>query len=815
MASHVEFNDAFLRGGSANAIDLKRFSQGNPLFPGSYRADVSFNGDWLGKLEVNLIKSPDSSAVEVCLDRPLLRRLGLDAAKLSPKVQDFLAKPDVAGPLACLFARDIDPSASAEFDAAELKLTLSVPQVLVTRRARGYVSPESWDSGVRALALDYQLSGYRSQVRSREGVGSHSSSAFAGTTLRASFGNGWQFTHIGNLRSASGVGSSYTSTGAYFSHDVPAWLSSVRIGNANTGGQLFDSVAFRGVRLSTDERMLPDSLRGYAPVIRGQARGNAVVTVKQNGVVLREVVVPAGAFEIDDLFPPGFGGDLVVTVTEADGGQTTTIVPFSAGPEVLREGQWRHDLSMGQLTGNRLGARPSFLLGTLQYGFSNSLTGAVGVVGMTRYAAVLAGGAVNTGFGSLGMTATMSRFDSSNAGTLTGSSLNATYAVVIPRVRTNFSFAAYRYSTQNYLSISDAASSLNGQVYPSPYKVKHRSVVTLNQTLTERSQLFLNGTYQTYWTGTRHDLNFNVGYSVWYRSFQFTVGAGRASYNGSAASTSIYTVGLVIPLGTVGSTGTLSANYQHDKVYGNSAQMTAGGAFGDQQQFGYSVSAVDSDQSAAAVSASMTWRSSVGSLSASVGKSSQGGQQSLSLVGGLVVHEGGLSLAPSIGETYAVVEAPGATGASVMSGLNVVVGRSGYAIVPYLSPYQLNNIDLNLRDVSLDVELDSTSAQVAPRAGAAVMVRFKGRKGMPALIDLTGELGPIPLGASIADLQGAVVGVVGQGGVGEIRVKEERGVLRASWGDGPGKACDFEFVIPPKEAGQVFSRTSAVCRALR
>lgn len=815
-ASFVEFNGAFLRGSSENAVDVKRFALGNPLFSGSYRVEATFNGEWIGKMEVSLVKNPATGQVEVCLDRALLRRLGIDAAKASPKVQAFVAAksavPGGEGPSQCLFAADIDPLARADFDSAELKVAFSIPQVLVSRRARGYVPPDAWDSGVRALALDYQLSGYHTSTRTPEGVTSKATTGFAGLTVRASLGDGWQFTHMGSLRTSTETGSNYTSTGSYLSHDIPSWMSSVHIGNANTGGQLFDSVAFRGVRVNTDERMLPDSMRGYAPVIRGQARGNAVVTVKQNGVLLREVVVPAGAFEIDDLYPPGFGGDLVVTVTEADGGQTTSIVPFSAGPEVLREGQWRHDVALGELTGALLGNKPAFLLGTLQYGFNNDVTGAIGATALQRYVALLFGGAMNTRLGSVGLNATFSRFQSSNAGTLVGSSYSATYALAVAATRTNFSFAAYRYSTQNYMSITDASMTLGGQVLPSPYKVKNRSVATVNQMLDDRSQLYLNGTYQTYWSGTRHDLNFNLGYSLWLKSMQFTVSAGRASYNGAAASSSLYTVGLVIPLGGVGSTGTVSTNYQHDKLYGNTAQLTTGGAFGEGREYGYSVSAIKSDKSSASLSASASWRASAGSVAATIGKSANGSQQSVGVVGGLVLHAGGLSVAPAVGETYALIDAQGASGANVMTGSKATVASNGYAVVPYLSPYQLNNIDLDLRNVSLDVELESTSAQVAPRAGAAVLVKFKSRQGVPALVDLTADKGTIPLGATITDLNGVTVGVVGQGGVGEIRVKEGQGRLRASWGDGQNQSCEFDYVLGDKSAGQPFTRTAARCR---
>lgn len=80
-----------------------------------------------------------------------------------------------------------------------------------------------------------------------------------------------------------------------------------------------DSNSLRGIRLASDDRMLPGSLRGYAPVVRGWPEVTPVVTVRQNGNIIYETTVPAGPFSISDLYPSGYGGDLTVTVTESDG----------------------------------------------------------------------------------------------------------------------------------------------------------------------------------------------------------------------------------------------------------------------------------------------------------------------------------------------------------------------------------------------------------------------------------------------------------------------------------------------------------------
>ena len=98
------------------------------------------------------------------------------------------------------------------------------------------------------------------------------------------------------------------------------------IGDGSTPGNLFDSIAFRGVQLATNESMLPDSQQGYAPTIRGIAQTHARVTVRQNGYTIYSTFVAPGAFVIDDLYPTASNGDLEVSIVEADGRETLSLI---------------------------------------------------------------------------------------------------------------------------------------------------------------------------------------------------------------------------------------------------------------------------------------------------------------------------------------------------------------------------------------------------------------------------------------------------------------------------------------------------------
>ncbi len=103
----------------------------------------------------------------------------------------------------------------------------------------------------------------------------------------------------------------------------------------------------RGVQLTSDEEMLPDSQRGFAPVIRGIAKSNAEVTVEQNNYVIYRTFVQPGAFEINDLYPTSNSGDLTVTIKESDGSEQKFVQPFSSVALLQREGHLKYSLSAG------------------------------------------------------------------------------------------------------------------------------------------------------------------------------------------------------------------------------------------------------------------------------------------------------------------------------------------------------------------------------------------------------------------------------------------------------------------------------------
>jgi outer membrane usher protein len=213
-------------------------------------------------------------------------------------------------------------------------------------------------------------------------------------------------------------------------------------------------MAYRGIQLASDDRMLADSMRGYAPQVRGIASTNARVVVSQSGHVVYETTVAPGPFVIDDLGGTSYQGDLDVKVIEADGHVSTFTVPFAAVPDSMRPGQSRYSAVIGQARYYGDG-HDLFADFTYQRGISNSLTANVGLRVANDYVAVLAGGVLGSPYGAFGFNTTFSSATMQNDKTTQGWRAEGTYSRTFQPTSTTLTLAGYRYSTSGFRDLSD------------------------------------------------------------------------------------------------------------------------------------------------------------------------------------------------------------------------------------------------------------------------------------------------------------------------------------------------------------------------
>lgn len=151
---------------------------------------------------------------------------------------------------------------------------------------------------------------------------------------------------------SSGQTAEWKNLSSYLQRAVIPLKGELTVGDDYTAGDFFDSVSFRGVQLASDDNMLPDSLKGFAPVVRGIAKSNAQITIKQNGYTIYQTYVSPGAFEISDLYSTSSSGDLLVEIKEADGSVNSYSVPFSSVPLLQRQGRIKYAVTLAKYRTN-------------------------------------------------------------------------------------------------------------------------------------------------------------------------------------------------------------------------------------------------------------------------------------------------------------------------------------------------------------------------------------------------------------------------------------------------------------------------------
>ncbi|MDX8124784.1 fimbria/pilus outer membrane usher protein [Janthinobacterium sp. GMG2] len=802
-ADQVEFNSVFLPEGS-RSLDLAIYQKGNPVLPGTYRADIALNGELRNRQDIRINANDDGSSPVVCVSRKLLELLGVNISLLSPEAMTLLAEGQ------CVELGKLIANATAVFLPEIQQVNISIPQASLRRNARGYVSPELWDSGVTSGMLGYNFNSYHNKSG-----GTSFDSAYLGLNGGFNMG-GWRFRHNGALSWQQQGGSRYQVLDTYARRDMTALKSQLTLGDANTSGEIFDTLSFRGAQLASDDRMLPNSLRGYAPVVRGIARTNARVSIRQAGNLLLETTVAPGAFVIDDMYATGYGGDLNVTVSEADGSEQRFVVPYAAVSQLLRPGSLRFGAAAGVTRNNFLSKQARVLQGTLQYGLNNSLTGYGGLQASEDYLSLLGGVAFALPIGAVSIDLSHAQTKLA-ADTAKGQSLRLSYSKNVLSTGSNFSMAAYRFSTSGYLDFANATQVLdaerNGYDSNMQYRPRNRVSLTADQRLGAWGQVSISGYAQNYWNRPGQDLQYQLSYNKQVGRVSYGINANRSkvSYGGMESRIQLT---LSMPLGGNDSLyrPQMSAQVSRDTDGRYDQLATLSGSAGEERQFSYGAS-VSRNGSSNSSTLNGQYTGAQAMVGASVGRGTGYSSASVSMSGSVVAHPGGVTLTPLRGETIAVVHAPGAAGAKVAGYPGLRLDASGNAVLPYLRPYELNEVAIDPQGTSMDVELSETSQQVAPRDGAVVFLKYGTSTGRAILFNVSLANGEVlAFGATVKDEQGLPVGVVGQGGQLYARLQETTRQLSISWGGRAHERCTLAIPASVMQGeGGKLQQADAVC----
>jgi len=701
--------------------------------------------------------------------------------------------------------------------------------VALVRNPRGYVNPELWDRGVTAATLGYNASTYQTTNNGR-------SSNQGYISLNAGFNiDGWQFRNTSSYNWQSGQSDKFQNIATYVQRDLPSIRSVLTMGDTFTDGAVFNSIGIRGVQVATDDRMLPDSLRGYAPVIRGVAMSNAHVTVTQNGNTIYETNVAPGEFAINDLYATGYGGSLTVVVTEADGSKHSFVVPYASVVQLLRPGIWRVNLVAGQVRDAMVSQHNDIVQATVQHGINNVVTGYFGVVAAQNYAAELVGAAFNTPIGAVSMDLTQANAQIPGERYVNGQSFRLSYSKELPDTNSSIAVAAYQFSSRGFWSLNDALiarqdsgykttadflASGQGEYVPTLLdRQRNQMQLTFNQALgASGGSIYLVGSAVNYWNRSgvtgQAQLGYNNTLHLGGVNLTYSLSASRQREAETGQMTNQVFASISMPLGRSVHAPMLSLNASHMDGSGTMEQAALTGTAGVDNQFTYGVNAANNPgYSSGGVNGQ--YRSPYATLSASASSGTGYSQESAGLSGAIIAHPGGITLTNALGDTIGIVEAKDAAGARIENWPGVRIDGRGYAVIPYLTPYRINNVALDPKGIPLDVEMDTTGQQIAPYAGSVVMMKFGTVSGRAAIFSLRRLDGTeLPFGADVLDEKGTTVSAVGQGGRVYLRGLPEAGTYTVSWGSEPTDRCTFQFRLPAKNKSGLYSTLDSTCYSL-
>lgn len=809
------FDTSLLSGGANLQQQWASLSAGVQVLEDVYYVDIYLNNRWGGRFPVNFRQLQENQNARPCFTERLAQELNMPDAVLS----------ELAGrnPDRCPQLEELVDGATIKFEFSSLKLDVTIPQALMGDRPRGEVPRDQWQSGAIAGFFDYRLNSTYSEQKDNKR-----------TQLYASLNSGvniglWRIRQRGVARwqddNKQGTSSAYKHIDAYVQRAIEQIDAEVAIGDIQTEGTVFDSYAIRGVTLATDDRMWPQSQRGFAPVVRGVAMSNAKVSVRQKGIEIYQTNVPPGPFEIKDLYPTGYGGDLVVTIEESDGQVKHFTVAYSALDRLVRPGQLRYSASVGQLRNLPDNYKMEAMQGAAQYGVNNLLTIYGGSQLTKSYQSALFGVGLNTSVGAWALDVSQSHLDHGKMGSYEGFSGRITWSRRLPKTQTRFSFVGYRYSDKDYFSLSDASRTIAlYERYKNTNNERYRVFSKKNEVSMNVSQVLNQGkagtiygslSYFDYWGKSKGDKTFQLGYDHHFGIVSLGVNASRTESSSGNDYNSVY-VGVSMPLGSARRAPRLSASVTFDADSNHSERVAVSSTEGKHNEFSWNATLADGNRQNTRASAFGSYRDSGAIVNAGVDVSSNHKSVHGGVSGSLVMHSGGVTAGQPLTETIAIVSAKDARGARLDKAHNVKLDRFGNAVISQLRPYYENTIGVSGEGLPLGVELLKTTELVAPYAGAIIKVDLPTAFAVPLVVQLTSfDSSYVKFGTEIYDDSEQMVGLVGQAGLALLRVHELAGNLQAIWQEGSERfICQFDYDVSKRPENQANLVISMPCETV-
>lgn len=753
----VQFNTNILDVDDKNNLDLSQFAKKGFIFPGTYPLMVQINGQNTSEMEVVFRASerdPDGS--EACLTKEIVTLFGLKASALSKMEWDKEGK--------CLNPESLD-GITVDAVLATSSLSVGIPQAYLEYSDKNWDPPSRWDHGVAGLLFDYYINAravdhqHTSNSRSEDTL---SGNGTAGANLGA-----WRFRADWQLipdQDSESVSSELEWSRYYAYRPLPSLGAKLIVGEDYLDSDIFDSFRFTGAAVKSDDSMLPPSLRGYAPEVTGIAKSNARVTISQQGRVLYETQVASGPFSIQNI-SNAVSGKLDVKISETDGSVREFQVNTASVPYLTRPGTVRYSTAFGRASSWSHSVNgPFFAAGEFSWGVSNGWSVFGGSIVSDDYQAAAVGvGRDLFVLGALSFDITQSKSSLPGQQNLQGKSFRLDYSKSFDELSANVTFAGYRFSEENFMSMDEFLDALDTGERSGGRKEMY--TVTANKRFDSVGlSAYLNYSHETYWSEPDSD-----HYSI-SASRSFDIGALKNITGSLSAFQNMYDnetdKGMYISLSVPWNNGG-TVSYNLSESNGKTEQQASYyKRLNDRTH--YQVRAGYSGDSNS-VSANVAHNTDIAQVNADVSyRSNEYTEVGVSLQGGITATLEGAALhrTSRMGEARLMIDTDGVPNVPVRGyGAEVYSNRFGKSVLSDVSSYYRNSARVDINKLDEHTEVTRSVVELTMTEGAIGYRHFdviSGAKGM-AVIRLPDGSYP-PFGATIQNARRQEIGLVNDSG---------------------------------------------------
>lgn len=790
----IEFNTDMIDAEDKSNINLSQFEKKGYIPAGHYLVSIQINKNKLPQIyDMEWISADTESSTLLCLTRENLTQFGF--------ANNFIDSLQPITPQHCLNI-NTKPELQVKLNKGDMTLSLTVPQAWMKYHAKNWTPPEFWDDGIAGMILDYNV--YASQYTPDEGNKTQSVSTYG--TLGFNFG-AWRlrsdYQYDQSFESGHSTSKNQSLAQTYLFRPLPSLASKFMLGQYDLSSDLFDSFHFSGMSLESDEQMMPPDLRGYAPQISGIAQTNAKVTVSQNGRTLYQTTVPPGPFTISDLVNT-LQGQLDVTIEEEDGRKSTFQVGSASIPFLTRKGQIRYKVSTGKPTSishNDIN-NPLFWTGEASWGWLNNVSLYGGAI-LTEddYQAFTSGLGFNMDYlGSLSVDITRAEANLRNdlQNKQRGYSYRLNYAKRFEETGSQITFAGYRFSDEEFVSMSEYLSSREDD--DTTANEKESYVISLNQYIAPlEMNSYLSITRDTYWNSdknTNYSLSVSKNFSLGnFKNLSASLALSRVNWGDSEENQ--YYLSFSLPLDM---SRNIMYSMQRSGDDGTSHTATYYDASDRNNTWNMSVSANKDEirNNEPSLRANYQHYSPYGRLNIN-GSFQPDYYRSINAGwnGSFTATRYGAAIHDySPGNTARMmVNAEGISGVEVNSN-RTVTNMFGIAVVPSLSNYTTATIAVNSNHLPDGVDVNNSIARATLTEGAIGYMGLDATKGyqIVGVIRLEDGYYP-PLGVSVNEKEGGrEVGLVADDGYVYLSGIQENSILTIKWNE---KTCE---ITPPNQS---------------